>query len=350
MLFVLLILSHLSLAVAQEITVTLVRQAPTVPPHAPSTDLTSLRAWQADKAKSLTKKITDGEVVRQNFAYHDTYGFRITGKRKLDAVRDRHLFLNGCSWTYGSGVESEATFAALLEEQLKTFRVVNMGARGGGLNEALYIWRNFFWDKVYPEERGILIYTLFSDHFERVTRTWRYLHWAPPFSPNFDKKLEHSFPSYQFWDFKVAKLIKGAHLDEWWLRLTSHFNAGNPQEFNAVVVRYLLAIKAEYLRRFPRGRFVVTWMNFINSPSFTEKETPAFLRALDDAGIEYWQPSPKLQHPLQDYTIPRDGHPSALANREHAEFLLGKIQAALAKDDTRKSATKDFISTSPEPF
>lgn len=324
MLCVLLFLSHLSLAIAREQTTVLVAQEHQLAPHAPGTDLRSLRAWQGDKAKSLTTKFDDHGVVGQTLAYHEPFGFRTTGKKKSSPASERHLFLNGCSWTYGSGVDGARTFAAHLEEKLARFRVVNMGARGGSPNEALYIWRNFYWEQVYPEKQGFLIYTLISDHYERVKRTWRYLHWAPAFTPVYDESLEHFAPSFEFLDFKVAKFVRNARVDKWWLRMTSHFSKGDPQDYNAVIVRYLRAIKGAYLKRFPQGRFVVTWMN-ITTPGFSPDDTVSFLRALDDAGIEYWRPVAELKHPDADYTIPRDGHPSELAHDEHARFLYQNI-------------------------
>lgn len=321
----LLFLSHLSLAIARERTTVLQSQEPTIPPHTSATDFRSLRAWQGDKAKSITTKYDDLGVVSQTVAHHNNFGFRITGKKKSSMPSERHLFLNGCSWTYGAGVDGTRTFAAHLEEKLESFRVVNMGARGGSPNEALYIWRNFSWEQVYPEKQGHLIYTLISDHFERVTRTWRYLHWAPPFTPVYDENLAHFAPSFEFLDYKVAKFMRSMDIDKWWLRLTSHFNKGDPEKFNSVIVRYLRGIKAAYLKRFPQGRFVVTWMN-ITSPSLSPNETASFLKALEAAGIEYWLPPPELKQPRNNYTIPRDGHPSELAHEEYAQFLLQNLK------------------------
>ena len=296
----------------------------TYPPHSATANLSSIDSLRGTNKRARYRKFDAQEKILDYIADHDEYGFRISGKPSPKSSRKSHLFLSGCSWTWGSGVENHETFAAHLEEKLRDHRVVNMGIGGGGPAETLYIWRNFDWQKVYPEQEGFLIYTIINLHYERLRRTWAYLSWARDTAPVFDDELKDSAPSNEHWDHKWAKFVKSIGLDYWWLRAAWHFTPQDTKEFNELVVKYLLAIKRDYLKRYPQGRFVITWMNF-SMPSFSRNDTPDFIAALEEAGIEHWSPPlpPREKHRL--YRIPRDGHPTPLAHREHAEYLAQKI-------------------------
>gem|GEM_PF-1980244 len=300
------------------------RQDYAVPPLSINGNPASLKYWRGYQAKIISTKYDEQGKVFEFTSRHNPYGFRITNKPAPAVPWDHHIFLTGCSWTYGTGLEVEAIFAAHLEEKLPNYRVTNMAARGASPAEALYLWKNFDWQKVYPEPSGVHIYTVFSGHLGRLQRTWQYLNWGHEESPVFDADLQTSKPSKEFWDFQWAKLINKLGLDYWWLRMTSHFMSTDPTELNGPMVRYLLAIKGEYLERYPRGRFIVSWMHHAH-PGHNPEDTPSFTAALEKVGIEYWQPPAKLSRPREEYSLIRDGHPSALAHKEYAEFLLEKM-------------------------
>jgi hypothetical protein len=325
MLLALALLVQVSLtAHGQMSTQIVVRQRPVAPPHSPSANLGSLRAWPGSAAKAIMRKFDDQGKIFEVASEHDQFGFRLTGRAPSKTKPEFHLFLNGCSWTYGVGVAGDKTFAAHLEAQRPRYRVVNMGARGGSPAEALYIWRNFNWQEIYPEKKGLLIYTLIRDHYERLVRTWRYLDWAPPMSPVFDDGLKESRQSAELLDYKWAKFIEGLGLEYWWLRGTAHFRPKDLPDFNDLIVRYMAAIKVDYLKRYPAGRFVITWMRH-EALNYSEERLQTLTAALDKAGIEYWHPTEPLRQRREDYGIPRDGHPTELAHSEFAEFLLNHL-------------------------
>lgn len=299
-------------------------QRAVLPPHSPSANLRSVHSWNGRIAKGIIRKFDSQGKVFEFVVEHNHFGFRVTGRPPSKIKPKFHLFLNGCSWTYGTGVAGDKTFAAHLEEQRPQYRVVNMAARGGSPAEALYIWRNFNWPEVYPEKKGLLIYTFIKDHFERIKRSWRYLSWGSPMSPVFDKDLIDSKPSKEFADYQWAKFVRSLGIDYWWLRGTAHFWSKNPPEFNDLIVQYMLAIKAEYLKRYPEGRFVFTWMRQ-ETMNFSAKQIETLTAALDKAGIEYWQPTEPLKYKYEEYGIPRDGHPTEIAHSEQAKFLMTRI-------------------------
>jgi len=314
----------ITFALAQTTTEILIFQKSDLPPHTPSANLSSLPSWDGRLARAIIRKSDDRGKVFEFVTQHNSYGFRITGRPPSTIKPDTHLFLNGCSWTYGTGVAGDKTFAAHLEAERPRSRVVNMATRGGSPAEALYLWRNFNWPEVYPESKGLLIFTLIDAHIERLKRRWRYLNWGQPSAPVFDEELTESRPLEEFLDYRWAKFVKGLGLDYVWLRGTAHFSTTAPQEFSNLMVRYLRAVKADYLKQYPAGRFVVAWMK-PEEAHFSDEQLLSLKTTLEKAGIEYWQPLRPLSSTYQDYGIPRDGHPTELAHREYADFLLSRI-------------------------
>lgn len=322
--FTLLFFMLASASVAAQSIENIVPQNPLTLPHHPGVDLSSLQMWPAKIARNRRIKKDAKGTVYDTTNRHDRYGFRLTAPVRDVARRKHHLFITGCSISYGLGVEDGETFAAHLEEQFPDHRVVNMSAVGGGPAELLYLWKNFSLEQVYPEATGILLFNILANHSHRLKRTWQYLGWAFPFSPVFDEDFEATSPISHRWDFSWAKNMRKWKLEYYWLRLVSHFDHIAPQEFNDLMVPYLVRAKAAYLARFPRGRFVVTWF-LSDIPTLDAQSVPGFLAALDDAGIEYWVPPVPKDFKRSEYMIPRDNHPNARAHREQADFLKGKI-------------------------
>ncbi len=322
----LLLLPFVSLSAQADLRTEIVEtQRPVLPPLSPGANTESLNLWPAKAAKIVARKLDAQGKVYEYTARHNAYGFRITDRPHAATPTTRHIFLGGCSFTYGMGLAVEKTFFGWLDEHLPKHRVVNMGVGGGSPAEALYLWRNFDWQKVYPETTGFFVFTLIPAHYGRLTRNWGYLSWANEHAPAFDDELQSSRSVGQLWEKKLAGVMNALGLNYWWLRLTSHFMDRDPEEFTSVTVRYLLAMKTEYLKRYPQGHFVLTWMNF-QPPTFAPGDVPGFLAALKRAEIDYWEPSAELSHSPDEYRIPRDAHPSAQAHREHGEFLLSRIR------------------------
>lgn len=92
---------------------------------------------------------------------HDARGFRRTG-RGPPAPGAPRIFLIGDSFTYGLGVEDEATFAAQLARRTGA-HVINAGVNAYGLDQALLMW----------EEEGralhpdVVVLGYYTDDFHR---------------------------------------------------------------------------------------------------------------------------------------------------------------------------------------
>lgn len=69
----------------------------------------------------------------------------------------------GCSWTYGHGLENQDTYPAILQDKLKTYKVINAGHCGADINYAIFSAVRLI-DKFKPK------YVIFQiTSFDRIT-------------------------------------------------------------------------------------------------------------------------------------------------------------------------------------
>ena len=294
-------------------------------------DTRPLYSWPS-YAASLRIIKKDGEkVIYDTQMNHNSFGFR-TYNLPTTKNPKQHLIMAGCSLTYGEGLNDPDTFVYKLTEKYHDRLVVNMGRRGASPQDHLYLWRYLNWKEVYAPEEGVMVYTIFADHLERIVRTWRYLSWVRPFNVVFKNDGNHwildGIVNDKF-SFKLAKFMKTIGLEIYWLRATHHFNPLILEGSEQMMADILLEVKKEYLRQYPKGRFVVSWFSHMDI-TIDQTQRQPFLEALNKHGIEYWD-NPKDHERttrnggIQAYEIPGDGHPTPLANQEYFEFLAKKL-------------------------
>lgn len=296
-------------------------QSPIFPRH-DAPDVRPLRWIPKAKAYRL-KKVIDNKVIYDTLNRFTPYGFRSTGQENIRLQSSSsHLFLVGCSATFGHGVEDQETFAYRLGKRFVKTNVVNMGLRGAGPHDNYFFWRYFNYTEIFPQKRGVFIFTIIPDHLERWAKTWRYLSWAFHYSTDFKwdaaGRLVYQGTVSERWDFKFARLMKSNSLSYWFLRATSWYSDYQAHSASEDIIRVLAELKRQYLRQYPKGRFVVSWMS---SPLIQElHEDQLFRDTLKKYEIEFWEP-PINSATSWGVTIPGDGHPSASAHKNYAKFL-----------------------------
>ncbi len=297
-------------------------------------DARPFASWPSYLAKARLSKKHQGQELYSTLVEHDQYGFR--SYPSIPKVKDykRHLFLVGCSLTFGEGVQDEDTWAYLLAMNEPKTRVVNMGKRGGSIMDALYYWKYVSWNQIYPEQDGLMIFTIFEDHFERVSRSWRYLSWVTATNPFFEfdgKELKYQGVVGDGLDFKFLQYMKKFGLEYYWLRGTHVTLPYTLKGSNALMADLLLELKNQYLSKFPKGKFVVSHFgNF--KPRNDPQNSAAFALELKKRNIELWENRSsesvlKTSESFAERVIKHDGHPNALANREYADFLTQALRA-----------------------
>lgn len=204
-----------------------------------------------------------------------------------------------------------------------------MGIRGAAPHDLVYFWHALNFPEVYRPEKGMMIFTLIPDHFERWARSWRYLFWAYWNSPVYElenHQLVLKGVLKDRWDYKITRAFHRVGATDLFLKLTHlHSNYLVEQTYQEMP-QVILKLKEAYLKRYPSGRFIITWMN--NPIHGSDKDSQFFLNELKRLNIEVWQPADIQVPEGKTWLIPGDSHPSAWAHENFYKFLMEKITQA----------------------
>lgn len=286
------------------------------------------------------KRIKD-KIIYSYIAHHNRYGFRIFPDIKK-AKGTKHLIISGCSFSYGQGLKDQDTFSYKLSQSESDFEVYNMGLLGGRTTDQIYTWRVYNMKKYISQEEGIFIYTFFDDHLNRSIGDSTYYNWVKgetPYYKRVDNDLKLVGPLKDNLYYRFIRFLKDTNLDIYWLRLISHFKHLDIKSEIDQVVFELGILKKEYLKLYPKGRFVVSQLYpfpFLIGLNDTEY----FLQKLKENNFEVWEsnkenykiPVVKADSPLVEnsyhtnYEILYDGHPNELANEEYFKFISKYIK------------------------
>lgn len=98
----------------------------------------------------------------------DAHARRTTINSKLDP--EMSVVLLGCSFTWGSGVDDDETFASVIAREEPRVHVYNLGMRGAGPNDVLDDMEEHpnRWDDI-KTKKGVVLYSMIGDHFERAS-------------------------------------------------------------------------------------------------------------------------------------------------------------------------------------
>ena len=102
---------------------------------------------------------------------HDSEGYRITQKGPVDAEKPS-IWIFGCSFTHGYGVEDHENYPWMLQEDFPDFTVYNFGMDGYGTYHSLLQLQDQLKQKKAPE-LVILAYGGFHDQRNVNNRYWK---------------------------------------------------------------------------------------------------------------------------------------------------------------------------------
>lgn len=123
-----------------------------------------LIGWRLPPSTSLVETTDDFSVTYRSNAQ----GFRSKRAFKDRAKRQRLAFL-GDSYTFGTGVEDEETFAALLERDLRGTLAYNFGIGGFGIDQMWLTLRNY----VLPLNPDLVILSFIRNDLDRSLSAYR---------------------------------------------------------------------------------------------------------------------------------------------------------------------------------
>ncbi len=111
----------------------------------------------------------DRDFIRIFRAHYsvDSHARRTTINSKLNP--EMSLVLLGCSFTWGSGVEDDDTWASVIAREEPRLHVYNLGARGIGPNDVIDDLQEHphRWEDIRTK-KGLVLYTFIADHFDRA--------------------------------------------------------------------------------------------------------------------------------------------------------------------------------------
>ncbi len=194
----------------------------------------------------------------------------------------------GCSFTFGSYIELEDTFAYKLQ-QYTNRKVYNVGISGFGPQQLLWqIQHDDFFNKKQIIEPEYYIYTFISDHIRRMYANYfdlgaQYDNWITGYYKVRNKKLiPRKKDIVTFEDYiKISKVMK-------LLNYTMYrYIKTNDQKFDLLKL-YLHEINNELKKRYPNIKPVIIIYN-LNCDTYTHNNSIPFLtdrwHELEDEGF-----------------------------------------------------------------
>lgn len=275
-----------------------------------------------------TKRFGDKKIFSV-VVTHSPIGFRIYPDIPPRKSYKSHLIFGGCSLTYGEGVSDQKTFPYLFANKYPDVNIVNMGIRGAATYEHMYLLEKIDWTKKIKEEDGIYVFTIFSGHFERVNHDYSFFDWAGNWFPYYDDSGDRPVYKGSIKDnarYKFYQFLKKYKLDYPWLRLTALFSSRFDSLFEERFVKQIAFIKSLYLKQFPKGRFVVSFMpdKYV---SYTQESTNKMLKLMKEKyDIEFLDHEYHEPKEGEIYSFPIDGHPTELSNKVYFEQLSQQLK------------------------
>lgn len=267
-------------------------------------------------------------TINGGLSYSVTHGpdsLRITSPEHiLDSLPQ--LWLLGCSYTYGMGVNDEETFAWQLQEKHPEYRVRNFGVPGFGTVQSYLQLKRLLASGEIPAS-VILNYADFHD--ERNVLAPRYRHALSVGFRGADSSISEvmrgsSIPFVSLNDKSL--LIQSAAWDSLyqdWRGRATFASINFWQTFSDNIHQYdlaprkttiLLIRKMDSICRNRQIPFAVMGLT-------QTKETESLLQTLDSLSISTQDISVDLQDSTYNH-LPFDSHPNALAHRKYGERIV----------------------------
>jgi hypothetical protein len=253
-------------------------------------------------------------------ATHNIKGQRITSKKS--AILEDKIFIFGCSFAYGVGVNDEETFPFLLQNLEKKYQVQNFATPGSATIQA-YLQLKKKLELGELPKIVVLCYATFHEERNKLTR-------------GFESKLFEGIQSYnksEFSDFKYPKcIIKSNDIEVKYISITKNFysiplvdnlaiatfvdqtwNKLDHKKTDKFDVSELLFIKIKKLAQKYNFRFVIADVSYNEQSKNIEKICLS-------NNLQYVNISPKYSD--NNYSLaPCDFHPNQKAHLIYAKKL-----------------------------
>lgn len=231
------------------------------------------------------------------------------------------IWIFGCSFTYGWGIDDQDTYAWLLQEAMPEYEVVNFGVNGYGTLHSLIQFRQALATK--KPKAAILVYASFHDArntFLRKRRkavsTWNRL--GPLVQPyarlDGDGQLRIEVADVEYHEFPLMRRSAVAHLVEM---------VYNQYEAWRTPSRRVTEALIDEMAALARANDVRFEFAFIAGNPYMLEHTRSVGIPSVDISVDDENPEYNLE--------PYDNHPNATANKTYAQRLESFLRGEIAR-------------------
>lgn len=219
----------------------------------------------------------------------------------------------GCSVTYGEGVADDESLPSQVAQLRPDLRVLNFGYHGYGPHHMLANLESGRIGEICRQPPRVVIFQMIPDHVRRVVGWIPYQPHAPRYGWREGKiqRLGHQ-DDHRSSKRMLTALLKSRILHQ---LIVPHLLTQSDVDLTASIVA---KSAAEVARQFPGCQFhVVYW-------SWAEPQTVALRQALERQGLTVHAVgdfAPELIDQGEQYRIPMDRHPNALAYTRLAKYI-----------------------------
>ena len=262
----------------------------------------------------------------------DPHGLRVSSYEDNSNPDTKAVFFFGCSFTFGVGLNDDETVPYLVADKSNGKYVTYNFAFGGyGPHHMLAAFENRLENKVATRKPEYIIYQALLDHVKRSAGKVPYFYSSPRYVLN---QYGDVVFTGRFGDGIIRKALwslKKSHILEHTL-----FNSSITTDDIDLFVAIIDNAKHIVESRYPGSEFhVLYWDRPLDSKNID------VLRKLHDKTINVHLISRILKDEMCKYTIPRDGHPNAYANKLIAEYVTKNILDHPQKGDRASQSKHD---------
>ena len=265
-------------------------------------------------------RTVNGDTVFDVLYKTDLQGRRIVPLSDSTSNRREFVAFFGCSRLFGHGLNDTQTLPYYFQSIDTISRVYNYAVQGFGTNSVFMQLRSRQLHKEIPQPNGIGIYQLTLDHiFRTIITTNIFNAWGehmPYFTLDGDSLINRGpFDQANPLQALLFRLMLRSRLLQ---ALRINFRTNITDQDIVLVCKLIEGMSQRFNEQFPNGKFYVVYF----PPAFDHFGISGKLKKKNIRVIDM---SHLYQDTLSTYSIPRDGHPSSVANELMARALYDSL-------------------------
>lgn len=252
----------------------------------------------------------------------DAYGRRVAFNNIDSVIANYHALFLGCSYTFGHGLNFDATFPYLFQQQDTNYRSYNYGFEAWGPNQLALLFDpgiNTINRDAVREQHGFAIYTFINDHLNRVYGGSDYLAFTPATPDVYVNINELVIKKRSRLQVITAKLLNESETLKYFNIKNWYPTTENYYKRFAAIINYT-ALK--YSEQFNGSKFYVGLYPMPNKDTAWIKYLNKSIQVVDVPLPADYEKNKSGYHLSLQYDI----HPSGLLNKYYANYIANIIK------------------------